>query len=58
LVKTMVAFFHIVAALTHNECTRGCLSVGKTQGKYTKGRVYYYYDYFIFFRGWSVRCTR
>jgi hypothetical protein len=27
--KTLVAIFHIVVALTHNECTRGCLPVGK-----------------------------
>jgi hypothetical protein len=30
LVKTLVAIFHIVAALTHNECTEGCLPVGQT----------------------------
>jgi hypothetical protein len=30
LVKKLVAIFHIVVALTHNECTRGCLPVGKT----------------------------
>jgi hypothetical protein len=29
LVKKLVAIFHIVVALTHNECTRGCLPVGK-----------------------------
>ena len=28
--KTLVAIFHIVVALTHNECTGGCLPVGKT----------------------------
>jgi hypothetical protein len=28
--KKLVAIFHIVVALTHNECTRGCLLVGKT----------------------------
>jgi hypothetical protein len=28
--KKLVAIFHIVVALTHNECTGGCLSVGKT----------------------------
>jgi hypothetical protein len=27
--KTLVAIFHIVVALTHNECTGGCLLVGK-----------------------------
>jgi hypothetical protein len=25
----LVVVFHIVVALTHNECTRGCLPVGK-----------------------------
>jgi hypothetical protein len=30
LVKTLVAIFHIVVALTHNECTEGFLLVGKT----------------------------
>jgi hypothetical protein len=25
LVKKLVAIFHIVVALTHNECTEGCL---------------------------------
>jgi hypothetical protein len=30
LVKNLVAIFHILVALTHNECTRGCLPVGKT----------------------------
>jgi hypothetical protein len=29
-VKTLVAIFHIVVALTHNECTMGFLPVGKT----------------------------
>jgi hypothetical protein len=29
-VKKLVAIFHIVVALTQNECTRGCLPVGKT----------------------------
>jgi hypothetical protein len=28
--KTQVAIFHIVVALTHNECTGGFLPVGKT----------------------------
>jgi hypothetical protein len=28
--KKLVAIFHIVVALTHNKCTRGCLPVGKT----------------------------
>jgi hypothetical protein len=28
--KTLVALFHIVVALIHNECTRGFLPVGKT----------------------------
>jgi hypothetical protein len=28
--KTMVAIFHIVVALTHNECTGGFLPIGKT----------------------------
>jgi hypothetical protein len=28
--KKLVAIFHIVVALTHNKCTGGCLSVGKT----------------------------
>jgi hypothetical protein len=27
--KKLVAIFHIVVALTHNECTGGCLPVGK-----------------------------
>jgi hypothetical protein len=31
LVKKLVAIFRIVVALTHNECTRGCLPVGKTR---------------------------
>jgi hypothetical protein len=30
LMKKSVAIFHIVVALTHNECTGGCLPVGKT----------------------------
>jgi hypothetical protein len=30
LVKKLVAIFHIVVALTHNECIGGCLPVGKT----------------------------
>jgi hypothetical protein len=30
LVKKLVAIFHIVVALNHNECTGGCLPVGKT----------------------------
>jgi hypothetical protein len=30
LVKKLVAIFHIVVALTHNEYTGGCLPVGKT----------------------------
>jgi hypothetical protein len=30
LVKKLVAIFHIVVALTHNECTGGCLPVGET----------------------------
>jgi hypothetical protein len=29
-VKKLVAIFHIVVALTHNECTVGFLPVGKT----------------------------
>jgi hypothetical protein len=29
LLKKLVAIFHIVVALTHNECTGGCLPVGK-----------------------------
>jgi hypothetical protein len=42
LVNKLVAIFHIVVALTHNECTGGCLPVGKhTQGKYMEGGVYY-----------------
>jgi hypothetical protein len=28
--KKLEAIFHIVVALTHNECTGGCLPVGKT----------------------------
>jgi hypothetical protein len=28
--KKLVAIFRIVVALTHNECTEDCLSVGKT----------------------------
>jgi hypothetical protein len=30
LVKKLVPIFHIVVAPTHNECTGGCLPVGKT----------------------------
>jgi hypothetical protein len=30
LVKKLVAIFHIVVSLTHNERTGGCLPVGKT----------------------------
>jgi hypothetical protein len=30
LVKKLVDIFHIVVVLTHNECTGGCLPVGKT----------------------------
>jgi hypothetical protein len=29
-VKILVAIFHIVVALTHNEYTGGCLAVGRT----------------------------
>jgi hypothetical protein len=29
LLEKLVAIFHIVVALTHNECTKGCLPVGK-----------------------------
>jgi hypothetical protein len=29
LVKKLVAIFHIIAALTYNECTEGCLPLGK-----------------------------
>jgi hypothetical protein len=36
LVKKLVAIFHIVVALSHNECTGGCLPVGKTH----KGRIW------------------
>jgi hypothetical protein len=34
LVKKLVAIFHIVVALTHNECTGSFLLVGKTQEEY------------------------
>jgi hypothetical protein len=30
LLKKLVSILHIVVALTHNECTGGCLLVGKT----------------------------
>jgi hypothetical protein len=30
LVKKLMAIFHIVVTLTHNECIGGCLPVGKT----------------------------
>jgi hypothetical protein len=30
LVKKLLAIFHIVVAVSHNECTGGCLLVGKT----------------------------
>jgi hypothetical protein len=51
--KTLVAIFHIVVALTHNECTGGCLPVGKnTQGKNMDGGVYYMN--FLFYFCWRV----
>jgi hypothetical protein len=31
--KKLVAIFHIIVALTHNECTGGCLPVGKTHNR-------------------------
>jgi hypothetical protein len=34
LVKKLVVIFHIVVALTHKECTRGCFRWENTQGKY------------------------
>jgi hypothetical protein len=44
LVKKLVAIFHIVVALTHNECTRGCLPVGKThKGSIWRVNFLYYY---------------
>jgi hypothetical protein len=39
LVKKLVAIFHIVVALTHNECTGGCLLVGKTHKQRSIWRV-------------------
>jgi hypothetical protein len=41
LVKKLVAIFHIVVALIHNECTGGCLPVGKTHKEVYGGGVYY-----------------
>jgi hypothetical protein len=47
LVKKMVAISHIVVALTRNECTGGCLPVGKhTRGVYGVMEImvnFYYY---------------
>jgi hypothetical protein len=40
-VKKLVAIFHIVVALIHNECTGGCLPVGKTHKEVYGGGVYY-----------------
>jgi hypothetical protein len=37
LVKKLVVIFHIVVALTHSECTRGFLLVGKTHNKVYRG---------------------
>jgi hypothetical protein len=41
LVKKLVVIFHIVVALTHNECTGGCLPVGKHTREVMEGGVYY-----------------
>jgi hypothetical protein len=57
LVKSLVAIFHIVAALPHNEYTGGCLPVEKIdKGSIWRVEFIYYYNYF--FRGWSVGFTR
>jgi hypothetical protein len=53
LVKKLVAIFHIVVALTHNEGTGGCLPVGKTH-KGSVWRVEFIIMMIIIF----VRCTR
>jgi hypothetical protein len=37
LLKKFVDIFHIVVALTHNECTGGCLPVGKTNTREVYG---------------------
>jgi hypothetical protein len=40
LVKKLVAIFHIVVALTHNECMGVACRWENTQGKYMEGGVY------------------
>jgi hypothetical protein len=58
LVKTLVAIFHIVVALTHNEHTRGSLPVRKTHKGSIQRVEFIIIMIMMFFRGWSVRCTR
>jgi hypothetical protein len=48
LVKKLVAIFHIVVALTHNECTEGCLVVGKTH-KESIWRVEFFMVNFLYY---------
>jgi hypothetical protein len=53
LVKKFVAIFHIVVALTHNKCTRGCLLVGKTH-KGSIWRVEFIMVIFLYYYCWRV----
>jgi hypothetical protein len=51
--KTLVAIFHIVVALTHNECTGGFLPVGKTH-KRSIWRVEFIMVNFLYYYCWRV----
>jgi hypothetical protein len=53
LVKKLVAIFHIVVALTHNECTGGCLLVGKRH-KGSIWRVEFIMVNFLYYYCWRV----
>jgi hypothetical protein len=53
LVKKLVAIFHIVVALSHNECTGGCLLVGKTH-KGSIWRVEFIMVKFLYYYCWRV----
>jgi hypothetical protein len=53
LVKKLVAIFHIVVALTHNECTGGCLPVGKAH-KGSIWRVEFIMVNFLYYYCWRV----
>jgi hypothetical protein len=52
-VKKLVAIFHIVVALTHNECTGGFLPVGKTH-KRSIWRVEFIMVNYLYYCCWRV----